>query len=225
VVVKLDFSNAFNCVRRDLILDSIATNIPEIYRLVYSAFSCELVLTFGSHEILSSEGTQQGDPLTLEFCEAIHSLLLKLHSSVKIGFTDDLTLSGDLHTVERDITTITESSSETGLQLNVDRSEIITDDFTEISTLATFNDFIRVNKEDMTLLGAPVLKGMAQDKATHDKINDLTRAVERLNLQAHDALVILKNSLAIPKLLYLLRISQCSDNPSLRQFDDTSSPF
>jgi len=37
VVIKLDFLNAFNCVRRDLILDSIATNIPEIYRLVYSA--------------------------------------------------------------------------------------------------------------------------------------------------------------------------------------------
>ena len=30
VIVKLDFSNAFNCIRRDLILDSIATNIPEI---------------------------------------------------------------------------------------------------------------------------------------------------------------------------------------------------
>ena len=28
-----------------------------------------------------------------------------------------------------------------------------------------FNDFIRVNKEDMSLLGAPVLKGNAQDKA------------------------------------------------------------
>jgi len=33
--------------------------------------------------------------------------------------------------------------------------------------------------------------------------------------------VILKNSLAIPKLLYLLRTSQCRDNPLLRQFDDT----
>ena len=120
VVVKLDFSNAFNCVRRDLILDSIASNIPEIYRLIHSAFSCEPVLTFGSHEILSSEGAQQGDPLgSLEFCEAIHPLLLKLHSSVKIGFMDDLTLSGNLHTVERDITTIMESSSETGLQLIV----------------------------------------------------------------------------------------------------------
>ena len=159
---------------------------------------------------------------SLEFCEAIHPLLLKLHSSVKIGFMDDLTLSGDLHTVERDITTIMESSSETGLQLNVDKCEIITDDFTEISTLATFNDFICVNKEDMTLLGAPVLKGKAQDTAIQDKIDDLTRAVERLrHLQAHDALVILKNSLAIPKLLYLLRTSQCSDNPLLRQFDDT----
>ena len=146
VVVKFDFSNAFNCVRRDLIPDSIATNIPEISRLVCSAFSCEPVLTFGSHEILSSEGAQQGDSLgSLEFCEAIHPLLLKLHSSVKIGFMDDLTLSGDLHTVERDVKTIMESSSETGLQLNVDKCEIITDDFTEISTLATFSDFIRVN--------------------------------------------------------------------------------
>jgi len=223
LVVKLDFSHAFNCVRRDLILDSIATNIPEIYRLVYSAFSCEPVLTFGSHEILSREGAQQGDPLgSLEFCESIHPLLLKPQSSVKIGFMDDLILSGDLHTVEKDITTIMVSCSETGLQLNVDKCEIITDSFTEISTLATFNDFIRVKKEDTTLLGAPVLKGKAQDNATQDNVDDLSRAVERLkHLQAYDALVILKNSLAISKLLYLLRTSQCSDNPLLRQFDDT----
>jgi len=74
----------------------------------------------------------------------------------------------------------------------------------------------------MTLLGAPVLKGKTQDKAIQDKVDDLTRAVERLaHLQAHDALVILKNSLAIPKLLYLLRTSKCAGNPLLRQFDDT----
>ena len=51
----------------------------------------------------------------------------------------------------------------------------------------------------MTLLGAPVFKGKAQDKAIQDKIDDLTRAVERLKqLQTQDALVILQNSLAIP---------------------------
>ena len=113
-----------NCVRilesfsisnnKDTLKCHQQSNIPEIYRLVYSAFSCEPVLTLGNHEILSREGAQQGDPLgSLEFCEAIHPLLLKLHSSVKIGFMDDLTLSGDLHTVERDITTIMESSLET----------------------------------------------------------------------------------------------------------------
>jgi len=70
----------------------------------------------------------------------------------------------------------------------VDKCEIITDDFTEINTLAAFNDFIRVNKEDMTLLGAPVLKSKAQDKAIQDKIDDFTTGVERLkHLQAHDA--------------------------------------
>ena len=38
-----------------------------------------------------------------------------------------------------------------------------------------FNDFIHVNKEDMTLLGASVLKSKAQDKAIQDKIDDLIR--------------------------------------------------
>ena len=33
--------------------------------------------------------------------------------------------------------------------------------------------------------------------------------------------MILKNSLAIPKLLYLLRTSECGENRLLRQFDDT----
>jgi len=74
----------------------------------------------------------------------------------------------------------------------------------------------------MTLLGAPVLKGSAQEAAIKHKIDDLSRAIERLTLlQAHDALVILKNSLAIPKLLYLLRTSDCGDNPLLSEFDDT----
>jgi len=71
-VVKLDFSNAFNCVRRDLILDSVAGNTTEIYRLVHSAYSCEPILSFGEYQILFREGAQQGDPLgSLEFCEAI----------------------------------------------------------------------------------------------------------------------------------------------------------
>ena len=38
VVVKLDFSNAFNRIKRDLILEAIAARSPAIYCLVHSAY-------------------------------------------------------------------------------------------------------------------------------------------------------------------------------------------
>jgi len=62
----------------------------------------------------------------------------------------------------------------------------------------------------MLLLGAPAIKGKAQDTAIRQKIEELDRAVQRLSLlRAHDALSLLKNSLAMPKLLYLLRTTDC----------------
>ena len=49
VIDKLDFSNAINCIRRNVILDAVAAKTPEIYRLIYSAYSCKPVLTFGNY--------------------------------------------------------------------------------------------------------------------------------------------------------------------------------
>jgi len=71
--VKLDFSNAFNCVRRDVIPDAAAAKTPEIYCSVHAAYSCDPILVYGQHCLRSREGAQQGDPLrSLEFCEAIY---------------------------------------------------------------------------------------------------------------------------------------------------------
>jgi len=112
--------------------------------------------------------------------------------------------------------------AETGLKLKTDKCEIIMEDFSKLDEIDTFKDFIWVDKAEMTLLGAPVLKGSAQDAAIKHKIDDLSRAIERLTLlQAYGALVIVKNSLTIPKLLYLLRTSDCGDNPQLSKCDNT----
>jgi len=70
-----------------------------------------------------------------------------------------------------------ESFSETGILQNTDKCEIIIEDLIEIDILAAFKDFICVNKEDMTLLGTPIFKGKAQDKAIQAKIDHLTTAV------------------------------------------------
>ena len=57
--------------------------------------------------IIIREGAQQGYPMgSLEFCEATHLLLINLQSAVKIGFMDDITLAGDVRTVEADVSTI-----------------------------------------------------------------------------------------------------------------------
>ena len=50
---------------------------------------------------------------------------------------------------------------------------------------------------------------------------DLSRAMERLKLiSAHDALMLLRNSLSAPKLLYTLRAACCVDHHQLTVFDD-----
>jgi len=54
----------------------------------------------------------------------------------------------------------------------------------------------------MTLLDSPVLKGTAQDAAISHKIDELEKAVDCLSLlHSQAALVLLKNSLAMSKLL------------------------
>ena len=74
--------------------------------------------------------------------------------------------------------------------------------------------------DDLTLLGAPILPGRAVDKALKEKTEKLEKVMSRLYLlQSHDALNLLRNSVSVPKLLYTLRTSECSDNPQLLKFD------
>ena len=75
--------------------------------------------------------------------------------------------------------------------------------------------------EAMTLLGTQILQGPGLERTLWNKVDDL-RAVDRLKLlHAHDALALLKNSLSMLRLLYILRISNCHNHSQLRKFDNT----
>jgi len=63
IVVKLDFSNAFNSLHRFDMLSTVHSRIPDFYSYCCSAYSQPSVLFYGSHTVLSQEGLQQGDPL------------------------------------------------------------------------------------------------------------------------------------------------------------------
>ena len=58
VFVKLDFSNAFNSVRRDTILANVAVKMPELYRFVKDSLNCNPMLIYGDDVIISAECSQ-----------------------------------------------------------------------------------------------------------------------------------------------------------------------
>ena len=88
LLLKLDFTNAFNSVRRDKILHSVREKAPALLPLAYSAYHFpSLQLFFGKHTIPSAEGVQKGDPLSpllLIFCLAIHDIIVKMKSEFTV---------------------------------------------------------------------------------------------------------------------------------------------
>ena len=73
VIVKLDFTNAFDNVHRDAMLKAVADRVPSIYKFCYLSYSQPSIVKFINHRIVLEEGPQQGDPLQgLLFCNTIH---------------------------------------------------------------------------------------------------------------------------------------------------------
>ena len=78
-LLKLDFSNAFNTVNREYVLQEVRTKFPGLARFAHWCYSQESKLFFGSHTIASASGVQQGDPLgPLLFALAVQPLAKEL---------------------------------------------------------------------------------------------------------------------------------------------------
>ena len=71
-----------------------------------------------------------------------------------------------------------------------------------------------------TLLGSPIGDNDCVSAAIQDKVSALQRMIDRLAfLSAHDALLLLRSSFSIPKLLYLLRSAPCFASDTLKVYD------
>ena len=82
VIVRLDFRNAFNSVRRDQLLDQVRKYIPEYFDFISQIYRHSSHLIFGPHLLESACGVQQGDPLgPLLFCLVIKRLRERISST------------------------------------------------------------------------------------------------------------------------------------------------
>ena len=222
VLLKLDFRNAFNSIRRDKMLEAVQHLAPSIYPFVHSVYSSSSL--FWSDKIIqSSEGVQQGDPLgPLLFCLTIQHVCSLLKSELCIFYLDDGTLGGVLSDVLHDIEVIKKEAGIVCLDLNPQKSEVISINADLIATVQSALSGIRVvNQADATLLGSPIGDIGSITVAIDTKTTMLKCLRERLHyLTCHDAYLLLRHSLAIPKLLYLLRTSPCFLSSSLKIYDD-----
>lgn len=221
VLVKLDFSNAFNCIRRDAMLQAVFDQIPELYRYCHLAYSSSSFLKFGSFTMLSEEGVQQGDPLgPLCFCLTVHPLLSSLRSLLAMGYLDDFSVGGPLHAVAGDVELIVREGAKLGLQLNVNKCEIICR-HAPTSLPGILSQFTITNLASCTLLGAPLFTGDALDDALDNCCRMLSSAIVKLSsIASHDALILLRGCFSTPKVMHLLRCAPCTDHPSLSSFDN-----
>ena len=63
LLLKVDFKNTFNCIRRDKMLEAVLSEAPGIFNFVNAAYNQPSLLFFGNPILDSAEGVQQGDPL------------------------------------------------------------------------------------------------------------------------------------------------------------------
>lgn len=223
IIVKLDFANAFNSLRRDVILSAVFQNVPELLPFCYSAYRNVSMLKFGQKLVPSQEGIQQGDPLgPLLFCLTIQPILQNLVSELVIGYMDDITIGGSGDVVAKDVSSLEAACKLLGLNLNPKKCELIakSNQLPPID-LPGMDDFAHVPVEGATLLGAPLMAGQAMDESLTFKLTELQRGAQRLPLiSAHDALVLMRASGSASKLNYLLRASPCTGHAKLNEIDN-----
>ena len=222
VFVKLDFSNAFNSIRRDAVLEATAQFAPALVPYVLSSYGSSSNLWFGKDLIASDEGLQQGDPLgPLLFCLSVHNIVSAINSEFVSGYLDDLGVGGRVSSVINDIKLIELEALKVGLSLNHLKCEIICSESSSCQALHDAGLFFSVRSPlSATLLGTPLHVDGVED-AVRAHVAAFSRAVPRLSkLSSHEALFLIKNSLAIPKLQYVLRTAACFLAKSLKDFDD-----
>ena len=223
LILKLDFKNAFNCLRRDKMLLAVGELAPQLLPLVHSAYCSPSSLYIGDETIQSSEGVQQGDPLgPLLFCLTIHGIVQRLRSEVHMFYLDDGTLGGSLDDILCDLQTVEHEAGELGLQLNRGKSEVICEDSNTREALLRSAPGLRVvSHDDATLLGSPIGSMESINRIICAKTASLQVMGNRLrHLHAHDAYCLLRNAFSIPKVLYTLRTSPCFLSSRLEEFDN-----
>ena len=222
-ILKLDFKNAFNSIHRDKVLAAVLDHVQGLYPFLHSVYSSPSSLFWGDRTLESAEGVQQGDPLgPLLFCLCIHHMGSQLRSELSFFYLDDGTLGGSEEDLRHDVEVVERVGSSIGLMLNAGKTEIIGSPEMANGILSSLPGAKVIDPSRAPLLGSSIGDVTSITDLLSEKTAMLRRMGDRLqHLSSHDAILLLKHSFALPKLLYNLRTAPCFLSPALQEYDST----
>merc|ERR1711989_33011 len=115
VLVKIDIKNAFNSLRRDVLLTRVREKCPELLPMVSHSYSLPTPLSFGDAVISSVRGVQQGDPIgPLAFALAIDPIIRAVNSPLNVWYLEDGCLGGPAEAVAEDLSRLSPYHTDAG---------------------------------------------------------------------------------------------------------------
>jgi hypothetical protein len=224
MVLKVDFSNAFNSVDRQVMLEQCHQHFPELLPWVQWCYGGQPFLFFGdSFSLNSCVGVQQGDPLgPLLFCLVLHVLVQRISKFcpgllLHKWYLDDGSMAGSSEQVLRTLGIISRVGPRLGLNLNLSKCELFSpraDNFgltfsdPSLGLLSVPSDLCqRSTCPNFVLLGAPLGdKQFCEERVlTMRKAN--SRLLERL-IELEDpqiSLHLLRSCASFCRFVYLAR--------------------
>ena len=231
VLVKVDVSNAFNTVRRDVFLARIRERCPEVYHLAYQTYSAPSTLIIGGQTIESASGVQQGDPLgPAAFALAVDPCTRSVTAPLNVWYLDDGTIAGPADTVAADLRTLRTALSAAGLSLNAAKCEVTFLGAPDSAlrgpavgaVCAALPDVKETQLDNLSLLGSPLTDGSiaAAGEAASAVVGRLCARLR--GLDSHTAVFFLAHHVSAPRLAYLLRSAPVfKARHTLRTTDET----
>ena len=222
-ILQVDFSNAFNCVRRERVLELVQLHLPQLENIVrYLYANTSFLIVGGSNETIeSSQGVQQGCPMApLLFALVLKELTSEIDQfnvTLNMWFLDDGHIVGKKTDLIKILELIELKQDYLGLSLNLPKCTVYG------TELDIFPIQIRRAYEGLIVLGSPIGTQTFVKTETAKIVGKATEVLEKtkdLN-DPQMQLLLLRCCTGAPKLIYWQRTCEpIYIAESIKQFDN-----